>query len=421
MSNRVGGKEQMTECYWCGAELATGRAICDGCGRPTRPVAPSSSSSVDGGVEDSASGKARNDSTRTPSSCQKCGNQLGNSRFCTRCGAPVGTTMSERVSPESNQQTRSSGGRLRWILIASAIVLVVGGSFVAIVEASHTSSPEAAVSALVAAVNGDNVSQLLSEIDPGDRPPAPSGASVGGALAEDLLSGYSIKGFRVLSQSIRGSRAWVTIAGEACFAYCSSSFSAYAGGPTGIDGLIVDLLGDETGANSYSYPSGNVVPCEKVGGTWYVYAGQASWASNPGSRPPTVPSHRSAPKATKHHSTPTATTAPPISGSLDGVPASFVGNLVTYSLQSSSYTLAITTPYTESCYVKVTNAEGQVLYAQVLAPDEFQQFALTGDPNVELGAPKFAAVYVNQVRVFFPSPLPAPIDLDFRALDGNSP
>ncbi len=122
---------------------------------------------------------------------------------------------------------------------------------------------------------------------------------------------------------------------------------------------------------------------------------------------------------THHHGTPTttttSTTAPP-----RFVAASVSAPDATYSLPYPSYTLSIQGTGSGGSWVQITEANGTVPYASVLAAGQSQQFTLTGNSQVELGRSTDATVSIDRTPVTFPSPLPDPLVLVFNTPQSNT-
>ena len=120
------------------------------------------------------------------------------------------------------------------------------------------------------------------------------------------------------------------------------------------------------------------------------------------------------------HSGTTGTTAPRQTTTTTTVPRTFTasstsGNVVTYTLPFTSYTLTFTASSSGDCYIQITNSSGAVPYAQDLKAGTTEQLVLTGPSKVILGAPGYVTVQVDRTPVTFPTPLPAPLDIDFNA------
>jgi hypothetical protein len=86
----------------------------------------------------------------------------------------------------------------------------------------------------------------------------------------------------------------------------------------------------------------------------------------------------------------------------------------TYALPFPSYAVTFKAT-TGDCYIQITNAQGKVPYAQVLDAGATEQMVLTGNSEVILGAPSSITVQVDRTPVTFPTPLPAPLHLNFEA------
>jgi len=120
-----------------------------------------------------------------------------------------------------------------------------------------------------------------------------------------------------------------------------------------------------------------------------------------------------------HHSGTTGTTAPRQTTTTTTVPRTFTasstnGNVATYALPFASYTLTFTASSNGGCYIQITDASGNVPYAQVLDAGATEQLVLSGPSKVTLGAPGYVTVQVDRTPVTLPTPLPAPLDIDFN-------
>jgi hypothetical protein len=89
-------------------------------------------------------------------------------------------------------------------------------------------------------------------------------------------------------------------------------------------------------------------------------------------------------------------------------------------LPYSSYTITFTAT-TAACYVGVTNAQGQSPLSVVLQKGQSQQLTLTGNGQVDLGAPKYIQVSIDGTPVTFPSPTPTPLNLILDAGSATAP
>lgn len=214
--------------------------------------------------------------------CTNCGSLLGSEdRFCTGCGASVessgeaaaaGTSDTSDTSDTSGTSGTSGvagrpgrpstpppGAHQRppprtvhrrprpwWpFAIAGAVVVVGAAAAGFLLLGRSTSSPTSAVRGYFNALKDDNYPSAVSYIDPANRPAGEEAkfeAAVG-AFAFAALDPTSIV---IVRHTTDGSHAWVT----------------------------VENASDPDAGTS-------AVPCELVEGTWYVYLGATSWASNP--------------------------------------------------------------------------------------------------------------------------------------------
>jgi hypothetical protein len=131
-----------------------------------------------------------------------------------------------------------------------------------------------------------------------------------------------------------------------------------------------------------------------------------------------------------HHNT-TATTAPPrrtqsrvsrpatTTQPTTTIPSTFSPtstgqSSATYGLPFSSYTVAFQAT-NGSCWIQITAADGTVPYAQTLTEGSTYHIVLTGNSKVELGAPGYASITVDDTPVAFPSSYGAPFTMTFNA------
>jgi hypothetical protein len=126
-------------------------------------------------------------------------------------------------------------------------LIVAGGAVAAfMVTKSSGSSPTSAVSGYVTALQDENYQVAASFVDPADRPSGAASNVFLSALGDAVLAGGIGRVTRadVIGHSVEGNHAWVDVRAE--------------------------LNGES---------STSAVPCELVDGRWYVYLGDAQWAS----------------------------------------------------------------------------------------------------------------------------------------------
>ena len=323
--------------------------------------------------------------------CTSCGNRLdAGQRFCISCGAaipeehaataatpqvaisqdaaPPQATMTDPfpATTPSPVTTGAASPKRRRLLVAAlstGAVLIIVVAVLLVSGGGSTASPEAALSAFVGAIQNKDLPGALNYVDPADRPAESTANSAVQQFLGGSLAIIQIKSFAVQGQTVQGDHAWVRVSGQVCTGgssfgagYCGpiggSAIQAIAGGG-GLAGGLSAIIG--------SGPSAGMVPCELVGGQWYVYIGNASWASQGPSAASSASTTSSTttsttPEGTMRPATPQPSTSPPlaIAGSTFS-PTS--GGTSTYSAQ---YSANISAPTTDGATLVVPiDATGQ--------------------------------------------------------------